>query len=130
MSTLDGWPDAGYGLLSADGWNDMGSHAGSANCCVKRGSCNEATIDAGGCGGDWRLAVRERLFDFFNGTHYDDVNFTHPVCTPQRHIGMQHDGTGQAQGRHRALTRRVACGASCAIDAPFGRVSPCARLRR
>ena len=34
---------------------------------------------SGRCGGDFSRMVRERTFDFFNGSAGEDVGFTHPV---------------------------------------------------
>ena len=88
-TTADGWPDEDYSLISADGWLDMATHAGSAGCCTAAGGggaegggavhCSQAVFDGGQCGGNWSRMVRERIYDFFNGSRGDDVGFTHRV---------------------------------------------------
>ena len=80
MSGIDGWADSTYALVSADGWGDMASSSASDGCCETGSTtCPQRSMDSGRCGGEWSRMVRERLFDFFNGTHGVDVAFTHPV---------------------------------------------------
>jgi hypothetical protein len=95
---LDGWPDSRHALVSSDGWDDLNSNSGLASCCVRGAtSCDEASMSSGRCGGNWTAMVKERLFDFFNGTAGVDVDFTHPVIL-QGNLPFDRDDEWRARG--------------------------------